>query len=104
MKSQGCLRLLAQGAIPIVKELDELLKMLGAIPQLDVEPQAPVQQIPQLSPELQQVFDAISFDSISFDSIVQKTKITPGLISGALLELELMGLVSQLPGMQYKRC
>ncbi len=106
MKSQGCLRLLAQGAIPIVKELDELLKMLGAIPQFDavVEPQAPVQLIPQLSPELQQVFDAISFDSISFDSIVQKTKITPGLISGALLELELMGLVSQLPGMQYKRC
>lgn len=104
IKSQGCLRLLAQGATPIVKELDELLKMLGAIPQFDVEPQAPVQPIPQLSPELQQVIDAISFESISFDSIVQKTSITPGLISGALLELELMGLVSQLPGMQYKRC
>lgn len=34
-KSQGCLRLLSQGAQLIPKEIDELLKMLGAIPQLD---------------------------------------------------------------------
>lgn len=105
LRSQGCLRLLAQGATPIVKELSELLKMLGAIPQFNPIESPPLQlTLPQLSPQLQQVMDVISVEPMGFDAIVQKTSIAPGLVSGTLLELELMGLVSQLPGMQYKRC
>jgi DNA processing protein len=105
LRSQGCLNLLAQGAIPIVKELSELIKMLGAIPKFDTIESPPLQlTLPQLSPQLQQVIDAVSFEPIGFDTIVQKIHLSPGLVSSTLLELELMGLVSQLPGMQYKRC
>ena len=79
--------------------------MLGAIPQFNPIESPPLQlTLPQLSPQLQQVMDAISVEPMGFDAIVQKTSIAPGLVSGTLLELELMGLVSQLPGMQYKRC
>ena len=103
--SQGCLKLLSQGAGLILKELDELLKMLGAIPQLDIveDSPSPPQLIPSLLPELQRVMDAIATESLPFDFIVQQTGMPAGLVSSALLQLELMGLVSQLPGMRYQR-
>jgi len=119
--SQGCLKLLTQGASLIVKELDELLTMLGAIPQIDrVEQLSTVQQLslPTLSPELQQVMDAfvldvavgeasrregIACDILPFDLIVQQTGMAAGSVSSALLQLELMGLLSQLPGMRYQK-
>lgn len=104
--SQGCLKLVSQGATPILKELDELLKMLGAIPQvenaitstLDIE-----KPIPDLPPDLHQVMKAISSESLPFDFIIQQTKMPAAEVSSALLQLELMGLVSQLPGMRYQR-
>ncbi|MDH6060992.1 DNA-processing protein DprA [Chrysosporum bergii ANA360D] len=117
-QSQGCLKLISQGASPILKELDHLLKSLGAIPKLDTldtinpinpihptnpTPIPPPTKLPQLSPEQQQIIDAINSDILSFDVIVQKTGINTSLLSGALLELELMGLVSQLPGMRYQK-
>lgn len=106
-KSQGCLRLISQGAQPILREIDELLKMLGAIPQLDaVETPKSFEQmpLPNLAPELQRVLDAISSEFMPFDAIVQQTGYAAGAVSSALLQLELMGLVSQLPGMRYQRC
>ncbi|BAY12272.1 DNA-processing protein DprA [Calothrix sp. NIES-2098] len=104
--SQGCLKLISQGASIILKELDELLKMLGAIPQIDIVAESlPPQQLslPDLSPELQQVIDAIAVDTLPFDFIVQQTGLAAGSVSSALLQLELMGLVSQLPGMRYQK-
>ncbi|MBH8572181.1 DNA-protecting protein DprA [Nostocaceae cyanobacterium CENA369] len=103
--SQGCLKLLSQGASFILKELDELLTMLGAVPQLDVVAASPKSEqltLPTLSPELQQVMDAIAVDNLSFDFIVQQTGMNAGSVSSALLQLELMGLVLQLPGMRYR--
>ncbi|MGI8503638.1 MAG: DNA-processing protein DprA [Hassallia sp.] len=105
--SQGCLKLLYHGATPILRELDELLKMLGAIPQLDDIEALPIPlQLPllNLSAELQQVMEAISSESLPFDFIIQQTGMNAGSVSSALLQLELMGLISQLPGMRYQRC
>ena len=104
--SQGCLKLLSQGATPILKELDELLRMLGAIPQLDgveIFPEVEQVPLPELSPELQRVMDVIAAESLPLDLIVQQTGMATGEVSSALLQLELMGLVSQLPGMRYQR-
>ncbi|ABA23397.1 SMF protein [Trichormus variabilis ATCC 29413] len=105
--SQGCLKLLSQGASLIIREIDELLKMLGAIPQLDVVDKSSVPEqlsLPTLSPELQRVLDTISFDALPFDLIIQQTGMNAGSVSSALLQLELMGIVSQLPGMRYQKC
>jgi DNA processing protein len=108
--SQGCLRLISQGAEIILPEVDELLRKLGAIPQLDCMGEVPKSHTveesvqPNLSPELQLVMDAITSESMQFDFIVQQTGLSTAIVSSALLQLELMGLVSQLPGMRYQRC
>lgn len=59
---------------------------------------------PNLTPELAQVFQTLGYESKSFDLIIQESGLAIGLVSSYLLQLELMGLVSQLPGMQYRRC
>lgn len=111
----GCLNLLVQGAKPIPIELDELLKMLGATPIKETEnlgylplfaQSLPSNQppLPDLEPELKQVLQAVSSEVLPFDLIVQKAGLAAGSVSSALLQLELMGLVTQLPGMRYQRC
>lgn len=103
-KSLGCLELLNKGATVILGE-DQLLEMLGTMPQIDAAKSLPAAQpLPALEPELQQVFEAIAAESMPFDLIVQQTGYSASRVSSALLQLELVGLVSQLPGMRYQRC
>ena len=118
--SHGCLKLLNKGATPIPIELDQLLTMLGAKPLVEKadfsslplfnqpeisKAQIPTQPpIPDLEPDLKQVFQTIATEPLSFDLIVQQSGLAASTVSSALLQLELMGLVTQLPGMRYQRC
>lgn len=104
-RSHGCLTLISNGAT-IVLGVEHLLEMLGTMPQLDATPavrQLELLPMPDLALELKQVWEAISSDSISFDAIVRQTKMPAGEVSSALLQLEIIGLVAQLPGMHYQR-
>ncbi len=105
--SIGCLGLLSRGAQLILSE-SHLLEMLGTIPQLDAGEQlslfAPSQLPPDLKPELAQVLQILPSEPTSFDTIVQQAGLAAAAVSSALIQLELQGLVSQLPGMHYRRC
>jgi DNA processing protein len=105
--SIGCLGLLSRGAQLILSE-SHLLEMLGTIPQLDAGEQlslfAPPQPTPDLPPELAQVLQILPSEPTSFDAIVQQAGLAAAAVSSALIQLELQGLVSQLPGMLYRRC
>lgn len=104
--SVGCLGLLSKGAHVILSE-SHLLEQLGAIPQLDAVEQLSLfaqSPVPDLEPELKQVLQAIPSEPTSLDFIVQQTGMSAGSLSSALLQLELLGLVSQLPGMRYQKC
>lgn len=104
-RSHGCLELLDRGAAVILSE-SQLLEMLGTMPQIDSgDPSLALKPspLPDLEPELQQVLQAIATESMPFDLIVQHTGYSTGIVSSALLQLELLGLVSQLPGMRYQR-
>ncbi len=117
-RSFGCLELLSKGAHPILPSSDRLLsedrllEMLGAIPKLDTAQQLSLfpanptveKQVPSLEPELALVLSAIESGSSSFDTIVEAAGLETGTVSSILLQLELLGLVSQLPGMRYQRC
>lgn len=109
IQALGCLGLLSEGAHIILNE-GHLLKMLGAIPNLDQAKQLPLfapeklQPLPKLEPELAKVLQLLASEPISLDSIVQQSNLATGSVSSALTQLELMGLVSQLPGMRYQRC
>ena len=105
----GCLSLIAQGAQVILGE-SELLEMLGTLPPLLKQPDAPAQlsflssaAIPDLEPELQQVFQAVGLEPTAVDLIVQNTGLATGAVLSALAQLEIMSLISQLPGMRYQR-
>ncbi|MEG4816753.1 DNA-processing protein DprA [Microcoleus sp. K5-D4] len=117
-RSFGCLELLSKGAHPILPNSDRmlsedrLLEMLGAMPKLDRPEQLSLfppnpkveKQGPLLEPELAKVLSAIVSGPISFDTIVEAAGLEAGKVSSILLQLELLGLVSQLPGMRYQRC
>ena len=117
-RSFGCLELLSKGAHPILPSSDRLLsedrllEMLGALPKLDYAEQLSLfplnptveKQGPPLEPELAKVLSAIESGPISFDVIVEASGLEAGTVSSILLQLELLGLVSQLPGMRYQRC
>ncbi|MEB3829728.1 DNA-processing protein DprA [Phormidium sp. CCY1219] len=116
---QGCLRLLKNGAEMIVNE-EELVAMLGGMPKLDhpqqlslfqktpasetSEPSAsPAASMPELEPQLQRVWKAIATEDAPFDAIVEAAAMDAATVSSALLQLELLGYVEQLPGMRYRR-
>lgn len=111
-RALGCLGLVNRGA-QIILSQGHLLEALGALPQLDQSPPPPVPLKKELvlEPALEQVLQAIATlsedltqESVPFDLIVQAINLDAGVLSGALLQLELLGRVSQLPGMRYRRC
>jgi DNA processing protein len=117
----GCLGLLSRGAQPILS-LDHLLELLSAIPQLDHHQQlqlfaTPAARIsthlavsnikisppPDLAPDLQQVWLVVTDQPASFDEIVTRSQLPTATVSSLLLQLELLGFVTQLAGMRYQR-
>lgn len=109
-QARGCLKLIHQGA-EIIVHIEELLEMLGAMPSLDApkprplpdRDSSPTSPPPALEPALAQVLQAVPLTPTPFDAIVGDAGLTPGEVSAALLQLELLELVCQLPGMQYRR-
>ncbi|MGA7936713.1 MAG: DNA-processing protein DprA [Kovacikia sp.] len=110
-KAIGCLHLWSKGAQPILSE-SHLLEMLGTMPQMHTPTRPTQTQLPlNLGPDLEKVLQTITElsqgqigESVPFDLIVQKSELLAGNVSAALLQLELMELVSQQPGMRYQRC
>jgi DNA processing protein len=104
----GCLGLLSRGAQPFLS-VDHLLELLGQIPELDRPQQLslldpiPSQPTPELSPILTQIWTAVGTKSTNFDAIVLASMLPAHQVSSGLLELELFGLVTQLPGMHYQK-
>ncbi|MBE9008904.1 DNA-protecting protein DprA [Pseudanabaenaceae cyanobacterium LEGE 13415] len=105
-RSAACLNLISKGAQIILGE-SELIEHLGTIPELD-RAKTPLPMI-DLAPELAQVLEAISaiaqqsnYPSAPFDLIVQNTEMPTATVSSSLLQLELLGLIAQVPGMRYQ--
>ncbi len=132
--SQGCLELINQGAQMILNDLT-LVNALGQLPALcpiapglshgglghgglnhgglEAErgspgpdrPAAPVLAAPPLPPGLTEVFAAIGPEPINLDHLVQQLGKPTGEVLAALVQLEMLNLVAQLPGsMRYQRC
>jgi DNA processing protein len=108
--SRGSLELLNQGAQVILGE-DELLEALGNIPQLHSTTQLSLLSLeqpaaPDLAPELLAIFQVIptvTEKAIALDYIIEQTGQPTSAVLSALSHLELMGLVTQVPGMRYRR-
>ncbi len=100
--ARGCLQLIHQGAEIILGEA-ELLTSLGTTSQqLDLPLFTP--EPPNLRPELEKIWRAIGQESIGLDRLLEKTGLNTPEVSSGLLELELLGLVEQQPGLRYICC
>jgi DNA processing protein len=125
----GCIHLILHGA-QIIPPLDQLLELLHtslgiaqgtrssygvtqngvtqnslASAQTSAQTSLPLTPaIPQVDPALQGLVDAIAAlnNMAPLDMIVQQTQWPIGAVSSGLLQLELAGIVEQIPGMRYR--
>lgn len=116
LNSEGCLELINQGAQMILSDMT-LIAALGQMPQIgngepagdalpgkgDRPPVIPP-VLPPLSSAMAQVLATITDEPTALDSLVQQLAQPTGEVLATLVQLELMGLVIQLPGMRYQRC
>ena len=114
-EAHGCLSLISRGATMITSG-HQVLETLGAIPQLDITiptesavpdstpPANPTSPPPDLAPDLQKLLTLMPLEAISMDVLVAQSGWDTGAVSAKLVQLELMGLVRQEPGMRYRRC
>lgn len=104
----GCLQLINRGAAVIEGEA-ELLATLGTLPQLPpvaesvAEPADLPIELTALLATLTRLIQTNAGQAVPFDVLVQQTQQPTASVASALLQLELMGLVSQQPGMRYQR-
>lgn len=105
----GSLTLISKGAQVIISE-SELLKTIGTIPALDQVENASIQlPLIDLEPSLSQVLQVVctiaqesDHAAVPFDLIVQTAAMPTASVSSSLLQLELLGLITQVPGMRYQ--
>lgn len=58
----------------------------------------------ELEPQLAEIYAQVASEALSFDGLVMRCQAGAGDVSSALLQLELMGLIMELPGKHYQRC
>jgi len=105
--SHGPHGLLKQGA-KLVETVDDIVEEL--LPQLEtagVPTQQPMpfkaMEPPALSPEERRVWGQMSRDPLHLDDLTERSGLTPAVVAGILLGLELKDVVRQLPGQRYYR-
>ncbi len=105
--SLGCNDLIYDGAVP-VREVDDIIGMLSDEAQRRLRPHRVLEQeraaSPTMHPGSRRVLAGLSTEAPrSVDEMARSLDIAPGALQGHLLDLELAGLVSQMPGGLYVR-
>lgn len=95
--SKGCHRLIRQGA-KLVDSTADIVEELGWHTAAGAA--APCVAAPA---EADVLLDAMGFDPVSVDELVGRTGLTPAELSAKLLELELAGQATNLPGGRFQR-
>ncbi len=99
-KSTGTHMLIKQGA-KLVENAQDIVAEIGHFLDPAAEPETPPQAADRrhrLTADEQKVFAAIGPYPEHIDQILRRLGMDPGALSGTLLQLELKGLVRQLPG------
>jgi len=103
--SRGPHSLLKQGA-KLVEMVDDIVEEL--LPQLDrslqtlkTEPIAALPKHVDLSSSERAMLDMMSREPLHLDELTERTGLTPAVVAGILLGLELRALVKQVPGQRY---
>jgi DNA processing protein len=103
--AHGCHRLIREGA-KLVESAGDILEELA--PLLKLEPANAVDALPMAAdttddPEYRLLLNSMDHAPTSIDSLVERTGLTPDVVSSMLLMLELQGQVEATPGGHYSR-
>ncbi len=104
-RSAGTHFLIKQGA-KLVETAEDILEEMGGLAspgpsrQKASSAQGPP---PDLSDEEMAIYQELSDYPVHLDELVRRTGLQPGVVSGLLMEMELSGLVRQLPGKVFVR-
>jgi DNA processing protein len=101
-QSRGCHALLRQGA-KLVESAQDVLEELRIVPTAAVPPAAANPAAPAAVRDAPQVLAAMGFDPVGLDALIARTGMDAALLQARLLELELAGAVSRLPGGLFQR-
>jgi DNA processing protein len=98
--SKGSHRLIKDGA-KLVETAQDVLEELGGMAPGDISAtQAPT---PDVAGDAGRVLDALGHDPAGVDALAARTGLAAGAVSVALVELELSGRISALPGGAFQR-
>lgn len=105
VKSQGAHRLLQEGAklVQGVEDIIAELRLTGGGPGAVVAVGAP-EGVPSLSGGEARLLALLEVYPQHVDNLVRQSGQEPSQVLSLLLDLELKGLVRQLPGQEYERC
>ena len=105
--ARGCHRLLRDGAKLVESAadiLEELAPLLGLAALPAAPPPAPgAEAAAPEDPEYKLLLNSLDFAPTSVDALVERTGLTPDVVSSMLLMLELQGHVEAAPGGRYSR-
>ena len=106
--ARGCHRLLREGAKLVESAadiLEELAPLLGIqTPEVALTAAADsAAEAPSEDPEYKLLLNSLDFAPTSVDALVERTGLTPEVVSSMLLMLELQGHVEASPGGRYSR-
>jgi DNA processing protein len=93
---EGSNRLLAEGARPLVSIAAFVQAVAGGSPQLELGP-------PAAEGPANRILGCLGAETLGVDQLASRLALTPAQTMGLLTELELAGLVDQLPGMRFRR-
>lgn len=106
-QSRGCHRLIRQGA-KLVESARDILEELGALAEwldgkdAESRPGPTEQPAPPEEPDgYSELIGHLDFDPTPIDTIVERSGLTPDVVSSMLLVLELQGRVEAHPGSRY---
>lgn len=106
--ARGCHRLLRDGA-KLVESAADILEELGPLLGLEPAPMLGAQASTASSeaapedPEYKLLLNSLDYAPTSVDALVERTGLTPDVVSSMLLMLELQGHVEASPGGRYSR-
>ncbi|MBU6421568.1 MAG: DNA-processing protein DprA [Gammaproteobacteria bacterium] len=105
--ARGCHRLIREGA-KLVESAGDILEELAPLLKLEAAPasspaaSAPLAAEPE-DPEYRLLLNSLDYAPTSVDVLVERTGLTPEVVSSMLLMLELQGQVETAPGGHYSR-
>ena len=102
-RSRGTNRLIRQGA-KLVETVGDIIEEIAPqlLSQCEGLREGPVPTLPpNASPEVRMVFELVQQGPLQIDELIQASGLSPAKVSEILLDMEIKGLLRQLPGKRF---